>query len=130
MAKRPYSFYPGCSSRKGSSASNYLTSVESMCAELAIELNVVCRAIWDSRAIRSGTARRGDDRRRSWQSVWDQGSGSSERRIVLRPQLGLSVIGGMIVAVELSGVVIFEDTRELVEELEELSGGLVGELGG
>lgn len=39
MAKKQYAFYPGCSSQKGSSASNYLTSVQSMCKVLDIELN-------------------------------------------------------------------------------------------
>ncbi len=42
----------------------------------------------------------------------------------------LSFVGGVVVAVELAGVVIFEDARELVEELEELGGSLIGELGG
>ncbi|GMQ77171.1 MAG: CoB--CoM heterodisulfide reductase iron-sulfur subunit B family protein [Gammaproteobacteria bacterium] len=41
MSKREYSFYPGCSSQKGSSASNYLVSVESMCDELDIKLNTI-----------------------------------------------------------------------------------------
>ena len=41
MSKREYSFYPGCSSQKGSSASNYLVSVESMCDELDITLNTI-----------------------------------------------------------------------------------------
>ncbi|HFE48444.1 MAG TPA: heterodisulfide reductase [Chromatiaceae bacterium] len=39
MAKYEYSFYPGCSSQKGASSSNYLTSVETMCDELDIQLN-------------------------------------------------------------------------------------------
>ncbi len=39
MAKKEYSFYPGCSSQKGASSSNYLVSVESMCKELDIQLN-------------------------------------------------------------------------------------------
>ncbi len=39
MAKHEYSFYPGCSSQKGASSSNYLTSVETMCEELDIQLN-------------------------------------------------------------------------------------------
>ena len=39
MAKREYSFYPGCSSQKGASSSNYLTSVQTMCDELDIQLN-------------------------------------------------------------------------------------------
>lgn len=39
MAKRQYSFYPGCSSQRGASSSNYLTSVETMCEELDIQLN-------------------------------------------------------------------------------------------
>ena len=41
MSQREYSFYPGCSSQKGSSASNYLVSVESMCDELDIKLNTI-----------------------------------------------------------------------------------------
>jgi len=39
MAKKEYSFYPGCSSQKGASSINYLTSVNSMCEELDIQLN-------------------------------------------------------------------------------------------
>lgn len=39
MAKREYSFYPGCSSQKGASSSNYQRSVETMCEELDIQLN-------------------------------------------------------------------------------------------
>lgn len=38
MAKKQYAFYPGCSSQRRASASNYLTSVESMCRTLDIEL--------------------------------------------------------------------------------------------
>jgi heterodisulfide reductase subunit B len=41
MAKKEYAFYPGCSSQKGASASNYLTSVESMCKTLDIKLNEI-----------------------------------------------------------------------------------------
>ena len=41
MSQREYSFYPGCSSQKGSSASNYLVSVESMSDELDIKLNTI-----------------------------------------------------------------------------------------
>jgi heterodisulfide reductase subunit B len=40
MAKE-YSFYPGCSSQKGASSSNYLTSVQSMCDVLDIKLNTI-----------------------------------------------------------------------------------------
>ena len=39
MAKLQYSFYPGCSSQKGASSSNYLVSVQTMCEELDIQLN-------------------------------------------------------------------------------------------
>ena len=39
--KKEYAFYPGCSSQKGASASNYLTSVESMCKTLDIKLNEI-----------------------------------------------------------------------------------------
>lgn len=38
---KEFSFYPGCSSQKGSSSSNYLISVESMCAALDIKLNTI-----------------------------------------------------------------------------------------
>ena len=41
MAKKEYSFYPGCSSQKAASASNYLTSVVSMCKTLDIQLNEI-----------------------------------------------------------------------------------------
>ena len=41
MATREYSFYPGCSSQKGASSSNYLMSVETMCEELDIKLNTI-----------------------------------------------------------------------------------------
>ncbi len=41
MAKYEYSFYPGCSSEKRASASNYMTSVESMCEKLDIKLNEI-----------------------------------------------------------------------------------------
>ena len=41
MAKLQYSFYPGCSSQKGASSSNYLVSVQTMCEELDIQLNEI-----------------------------------------------------------------------------------------
>ncbi len=41
MAKREYSFYPGCSSQQGSTASNYRVSVQTMCEELDIQLNEI-----------------------------------------------------------------------------------------
>ena len=41
MATKEYSFYPGCSSLKGASASNYLVSVEVMCESLDINLNPI-----------------------------------------------------------------------------------------
>ena len=41
MAKKQYSFYPGCSSEKNASASNYMTSVNSMCEELDVQLNEI-----------------------------------------------------------------------------------------
>jgi len=40
MAKE-YSFYPGCSSQKGASASNLQVSVDAMCEELDIKLNEI-----------------------------------------------------------------------------------------
>jgi len=39
MAKKEYSFYPGCSSQKGASSSNYQVSVDTMCQQLDIQLN-------------------------------------------------------------------------------------------
>lgn len=41
MAKKQYAFYPGCSSQKGASASNYLNSFGLMCEKLDIQLNEV-----------------------------------------------------------------------------------------
>jgi len=41
MAKYTYSFYPGCSSEKKASASNMMTSVETMCSKLDIQLNEI-----------------------------------------------------------------------------------------
>ncbi|RTZ62158.1 MAG: heterodisulfide reductase [Gammaproteobacteria bacterium] len=41
MATREYSFYPGCSSEKKTSASNYMVSVESMCKTLDVKLNEI-----------------------------------------------------------------------------------------
>lgn len=41
MAKREYAFYPGCSSQKGASSSNLMTSVQTMCEELDLQLNEI-----------------------------------------------------------------------------------------
>lgn len=41
MATKEYSFYPGCSSERKSSASNYMVSVNSMCKVLDIKLNEI-----------------------------------------------------------------------------------------
>ena len=41
MAKREYSFYPGCSSQKGASASNLQTSVQAICDTLDVQLNTI-----------------------------------------------------------------------------------------
>ena len=41
MARKEYSFYPGCSSERKSSASNYMVSVNSMCKTLDIKLNEI-----------------------------------------------------------------------------------------
>ena len=41
MARKEYSFYPGCSSERKASASNYMVSVESMCKVLGIKLNEI-----------------------------------------------------------------------------------------
>ena len=41
MAKKEYSFYPGCSSQKAASASNYQVSVDTMCKTLDIQLNEI-----------------------------------------------------------------------------------------
>jgi heterodisulfide reductase subunit B2 len=39
--KRNYAFYPGCSSQKSASASNFLTSIGMMCDKLGIQLNEI-----------------------------------------------------------------------------------------
>ena len=41
MAKKEYAFYPGCSSQLRGSASNYLTSVNSMCKTLDVKLTKI-----------------------------------------------------------------------------------------
>lgn len=41
MARKEYSFYPGCSSERRASAANYMVSVESMCKVLDIQLNEI-----------------------------------------------------------------------------------------
>ncbi|MDD9855318.1 MAG: CoB--CoM heterodisulfide reductase iron-sulfur subunit B family protein, partial [Gammaproteobacteria bacterium] len=41
MATKEYSFYPGCSSERRSSASNYMVSVNTMCKTLDIKLNEI-----------------------------------------------------------------------------------------
>jgi len=41
MAKKEYAFYPGCSSQKGASASNYVVSVNSMCKTLDIKMTEI-----------------------------------------------------------------------------------------
>lgn len=41
MAKKEYAFYPGCSSQLKASASNYLTSVNSICKTLDIKLTEI-----------------------------------------------------------------------------------------
>lgn len=41
MAKKNYAFYPGCSSQKGASASNFVTSINMMCEKLDIQLNEI-----------------------------------------------------------------------------------------
>ena len=41
MAKREYSYYPGCSSQKNASSSNMMKSVATMCQELEVKLNEI-----------------------------------------------------------------------------------------
>lgn len=41
MTKKQYAFYPGCSSQKGASASNFATSLDVMCDKLGIQLNEI-----------------------------------------------------------------------------------------
>jgi heterodisulfide reductase subunit B len=41
MTKKQYSFYPGCSSQKGASGFNYLTTTNTICQELGIQLNEI-----------------------------------------------------------------------------------------
>ena len=54
----------------------------------------------------------------------------SEWRVGVCPEVGLSFVGSVVVAVELVGVVILEVMRDLIEEREHLRGGLVGEVVG
>jgi heterodisulfide reductase subunit B len=41
MTKKNYAFYPGCSSQKGASGSNFPTSIQLMCEKLGIQLNEI-----------------------------------------------------------------------------------------
>jgi heterodisulfide reductase subunit B len=41
MTKKQYAFYPGCSSQKGASASNFVTSIQLMCDKLGVQLNEI-----------------------------------------------------------------------------------------
>ena len=41
MAKKEYSYYPGCSSQTGASSSNMMRSVDTMCEELDVKLNPI-----------------------------------------------------------------------------------------
>jgi len=41
MSKKQYAFYPGCSSQKGASASNFVTSIQLVCDKLGIQLNEI-----------------------------------------------------------------------------------------
>ncbi|MDP2751147.1 MAG: CoB--CoM heterodisulfide reductase iron-sulfur subunit B family protein [Rhodocyclaceae bacterium] len=41
MAKKEYAYYPGCSSQKGSSGSNFMTSIGVMIEKLGIQLNEI-----------------------------------------------------------------------------------------
>jgi heterodisulfide reductase subunit B len=41
MSKKQYAFYPGCSSQKGASASNFPTSMDVVCDKLDIQLNEI-----------------------------------------------------------------------------------------
>ncbi len=41
MTKKQYAFYPGCSSQKGASASNFVTSIQLVCDKLGIQLNEI-----------------------------------------------------------------------------------------
>ena len=41
MAKKQYAFYPGCSSQKGASAANFLTSIQVMTQKLDVQLNEI-----------------------------------------------------------------------------------------
>ncbi len=41
MSKKQYAFYPGCSSQKGASASNFPTSIGLLCDKLELQLNEI-----------------------------------------------------------------------------------------
>ncbi|HCU53833.1 MAG TPA: heterodisulfide reductase [Gammaproteobacteria bacterium] len=58
MAKKEYSFYPGCSSERKASASNYMVSIESMCKTLDIKLNEI--PDWNCCAASIGYAQGGE----------------------------------------------------------------------
>ncbi|ROR34546.1 CoB--CoM heterodisulfide reductase iron-sulfur subunit B family protein [Inmirania thermothiophila] len=56
--KRRYSFYPGCSSQKSASSSNYLVSTQAVCESLDIELNEI--PDWNCCAASIGYAKGGE----------------------------------------------------------------------
>jgi heterodisulfide reductase subunit B len=58
MAKKQYAFYPGCSSQKGASASNFLTSLEVLVDKLDIQLNEI--ADWNCCGASIGYAEGGE----------------------------------------------------------------------
>ena len=62
MAKKEYSFYQGCSSERKASASNYMTSVMSMCKTLDVKLNEI--PDWNCCAASIGYAEGGELPRR------------------------------------------------------------------
>jgi heterodisulfide reductase subunit B2 len=84
MAKKEYSFYPGCSSQKAASASNYQVSVNAMCEELDIKLNEI--PDWNCCSASIGYAEGGELPRLALSEKFNSGSG--HRRHLCRLLVG------------------------------------------
>jgi len=54
----------------------------------------------------------------------------SEGRVLVGPRFLLGIIVRLVIAAQLSGVVVLQDASDFLQELEERSGGLVGEISG
>jgi hypothetical protein len=54
----------------------------------------------------------------------------SEGRVLVGPRFLLGIITELVIAAQFSGVVVLQDASDLLQELDERSGGLVGEISG